>query len=39
MAQIETRKAPINIRALNTQRSLIDRAAALQNKSLSLIHI
>ena len=35
MAQIVTRKAPINIRALNTQRSLIDRAAALQNKSRS----
>ena len=33
MAQIETRKAPINIRALAAQRSLIDRAAAIQNKS------
>ena len=33
MAQIETRKAPINIRALDAQRSLIDRAAAIQNKS------
>ena len=35
MAQIETRKAPINIRALDAQRSLIDRAAAIQNKSRS----
>jgi uncharacterized protein (DUF1778 family) len=35
MAQIETRKAPINIRALDTQRSLIDRAAAIHNKSRS----
>ena len=35
MTQIETRKAPINIRALDTQRSLIDRAAAIQNKSRS----
>ena len=35
MANIETRKAPINIRALATQRSLIDKAAAALNKSRS----
>ena len=35
MGQIETRKAPINIRALDKQRNLIDRAAAIQNKSRS----
>ncbi len=33
MTQAETRKAPINIRALDAQRNLIDRAAAIQNKS------
>ena len=35
MAQVETRKAPINIRALDAQRNLIDRAAAIQRKSRS----
>ena len=35
MANIETRKAPINIRALTTQRALIDKAAATLNKSRS----
>ena len=35
MAQTETRKAPINIRAMDAQRNLIDRAAAIQNKSRS----
>ena len=35
MAQVETRKAPINIRALEAQRSLIDRAAAIKNKTRS----
>ena len=35
MAQTATRKAPINIRALDAQRALIDKAAALQNKSRS----
>ena len=33
MTQVETRKAPINIRALDAQRNLIDRASAIQNKS------
>jgi uncharacterized protein (DUF1778 family) len=35
MANIETRKAPINIRALAAQRNLIDKAAAALNKSRS----
>jgi len=35
MPRTETRKAPINIRALDAQRSLIDRAAAIKNKSRS----
>jgi len=35
MANIETRKAPINIRALDAQRNLIDKAAAAVNKSRS----
>jgi uncharacterized protein (DUF1778 family) len=35
MPQTETRQAPINIRALEAQRSLIDRAAAIQKKSRS----
>ncbi len=35
MANTETRKAPINIRALPTQRTLIDNAAAALNKSRS----
>ena len=35
MIRTGTRKAPINIRALDTQRSLIDRAAAIQNKTRS----
>lgn len=35
MANIETRKAPINIRALASQRTLIDKAAAALNKSRS----
>lgn len=35
MANIETRKAPINIRALAAQRTLIDKAAAALNKSRS----
>lgn len=35
MAHTETRKAPINIRALPSQRTLIDRAAAALNKSRS----
>ena len=35
MSQTETRKAPINIRALDAQRNLIDKAAAIQNKSRS----
>ena len=35
MTQIETRKAPINIRAHETQRNLIDRAASIKNKSRS----
>jgi uncharacterized protein (DUF1778 family) len=32
---VETRKAPINIRALASQRTLIDKAAAALNKSRS----
>lgn len=32
---VETRKAPINIRALASQRTLIDKAAATLNKSRS----
>ncbi|MBB5347701.1 DUF1778 domain-containing protein [Desulfoprunum benzoelyticum] len=35
MANTETRKAPINIRALAAQRNLIDSAAAAVNKSRS----
>lgn len=35
MANIETRKAPINIRALVAQRALIDKAAAALHKSRS----
>ena len=35
MPQAQTRQAPINIRALDTQRSLIDKAAAIQKKSRS----
>jgi len=35
MANIETRKAPINIRALAAQRNLIDIAAAALHKSRS----
>jgi uncharacterized protein (DUF1778 family) len=35
MANIETRKAPINIRALVAQRTLIDKAAAALHKSRS----
>jgi len=35
MAHTETRKAPINIRALDAQRNLIDRAAAILNKNRS----
>ncbi len=35
MAHTETRKAPINIRALPAQRALIDRAAAALKKSRS----
>lgn len=35
MAQTATRKAPINIRALDAQRALIDKAAVLQNKTRS----
>lgn len=35
MAHTETRKAPINIRALVAQRTLIDRAAAALKKSRS----
>ena len=35
MANTETRKAPINIRALAAQRNLIDSAAAALNKSRS----
>lgn len=35
MAHTETRKAPINIRALPSQRALIDRAAAALKKSRS----
>ena len=35
MANIETRKAPINIRALDSQRNLIDKAAAALKKSRS----
>ena len=35
MAQPLTRKAPINLRALESQRSLIDRAATLLGKNRS----
>ena len=35
MSHTETRKAPINIRALPAQRNLIDRAAAALKKSRS----
>jgi uncharacterized protein (DUF1778 family) len=35
MAHTETRKAPINIRALPAQRNLIDKAAAALRKSRS----
>lgn len=35
MAQSATRTAPINLRALESQRSLIDRAAALLGKNRS----
>ena len=35
MANMETRKAPINIRALVAQRTLIDKAAAALHKSRS----
>ena len=35
MAQSATRTAPINLRALNSQRSLIDRAASLLGKNRS----
>ena len=35
MAQSATRTAPINLRALNSQRSLIDRAATLLGKNRS----
>ena len=35
MAHTETRKAPINIRALDAQRILIDKAAAALKKSRS----
>ncbi|MGB3221696.1 MAG: DUF1778 domain-containing protein [Desulforhopalus sp.] len=35
MNNIEIRKAPINIRALAAQRDLIDKAAAIRNKSRS----
>jgi uncharacterized protein (DUF1778 family) len=35
MAHVETRDAPINIRARQSQRELIDRAAATLNKNRS----
>jgi uncharacterized protein (DUF1778 family) len=35
MEQTETREAPINIRALRAQRDLIDKAAAVRNKTRS----
>ena len=35
MQQIETREASINIRAMRSQRELIDKAAALRNKTRS----
>jgi uncharacterized protein (DUF1778 family) len=35
MTRIETREAPINIRALRSQRDLIDKAAAVRNKTRS----
>ncbi len=35
MQQTETREAPINIRALRAQRDLIDKAAAVRNKTRS----
>ncbi|MFV1985200.1 MAG: DUF1778 domain-containing protein [Thiohalomonadales bacterium] len=35
MAQSPTRTAPINLRALDSQRNLIDRAAALSGKTRS----
>jgi uncharacterized protein (DUF1778 family) len=35
MTHAETRGAPINIRALRTQRDLIDKAAAVRNKTRS----
>lgn len=35
MKNMETREASINIRALPSQRSLIDKAAALKNKTRS----
>ena len=35
MAQSPTRTAPINLRALDSQRNLIDKAAALSGKSRS----
>jgi uncharacterized protein (DUF1778 family) len=35
MKNMETREASINIRALRTQRDLIDKAAAMRNKTRS----
>lgn len=35
MSSIETKAAPINIRALQAQRDLIDKAAAIRNKTRS----
>ena len=35
MKQMETREASINIRALRSQRDLIDKAASLRNKTRS----
>ncbi len=35
MARVQHKKVPINMRVLSTQKALIDRAAALSNKSRS----